>query len=68
MDDTPERLRERMVALDRLYQDLMVFAPEPLSSDGDLPSYKLYHYWKDIDPGRAAKYKERAERYDGPTL
>ena len=68
MDETPERLRERMVALDRLYQDLMVFAPEPLSSDGDLPSYRLYHYWKDIDPGRAAKYKERAERYDGPTL
>ena len=66
-DETPERLRERMVALDRLYQDLMRIAPEPLGSDGDLPSYKLYHYWKEIDPVRAAKYKERAERYDGPT-
>ena len=70
---TPERLRERMLALDRLYQDLVRLAPEYrdrmrfASPEGDLPSYKLYHYWKDIDPGRAARYKERAEGYDGPT-
>ena len=68
IDETPEQLRERMVALERLYQDLMSVAPEPPGPNGDLPTYRLYHYWKDIDPGRAAKYKERAERYDGPTL
>ena len=68
MDETPEQLRERMVAVEDLYQDLMSSAPEPPSPDGDLPSYRLYHYWKDIDPVRAAKHKERAERYDGPTL
>ena len=70
---TPERLRERMLALDRLYQDVVRLAPEYrdrmrfASPEGDLPSYKLYHYWKDIDPVRAARYKERAEGYDGPT-
>ena len=70
---TPERLRERMLALDRLYQDVVRLAPEYrdtmrfASPEGDLPSYKLYHYWKDIDPGRAARYRERAEGYDGPT-
>lgn len=68
IDETPEQLRERMVALERLYQDLMSVAPEPPSPNGDLPTYRLYHYWKDTDPVRAAKYKERAERYDGPTL
>ncbi len=68
IDETPEQLRERMVALERLYQDLMSVAPEPPSPNGDLPTYRLYYYWKDIDPVRAAKYKERAERYDGPTL
>ena len=72
-DETPEQLRERMLALDRLYQDLVRLAPEYrdtmrfASPEGDLPSYKLYHYWKDIDPVRAARYKERAEGYDGPT-
>ena len=70
---TQERLRERMLAMDRLYQDVVRLAPEYrdrmrfANPEGDLPSYKLYHYWKDIDPGRAARYKERAEGYDGPT-
>ena len=67
IDEPPEQLRERMVAIERLYQDLMSVAPEPPSPNGDLPTYRLYHYWKEIDPVRAAKYKERAERYDGPT-
>ena len=67
-DDTPQQRRERMLALDRLYQGLMRIAPPNLrSDDGDLVSYKLYHYWKDIDPERASKYKEQAELYGDPT-
>ncbi len=67
-DDTPQQRRERMLALDRLYQGLMSIAPPNAGSDaGDFASYKLYHYWKDIDPERASKYREQAERYDGPT-
>ena len=67
-DDTPQQRRERMLALDRLYQGLMSIAPPNLrSNDGDLVSYKLYHYWKDIDPERASKYKEQAELYGDPT-
>lgn len=66
--DTPQQRRERMLALDRLYQRLLLIAPPNARSDeGDVASYKLYHYWKDIDPERASKYKDRAERYDGPT-
>ena len=66
--DTPQQRRERMLALDRLYQGLMSIAPPNLrSNDGDLVSYKLYHYWKDIDPERASKYKEQAELYGDPT-
>ena len=67
VDETPERLRTRMLAIERLYEDLMPDAPDLLGSDGDLPAYRLYHYWKETDPVRAAKYKKRAERYDGPT-
>ena len=67
-DDTPQQRRERMLALDRLCQGLMRIAPPNLrSDDGDLVSYKLYHYWKDIDPERASKYKEQAELYGDPT-
>ena len=67
-DDTPQQRRERMLALDRLCQGLMSIAPPNLrSNDGDLVSYKLYHYWKDIDPERASKYKEQAELYGDPT-
>ena len=67
-DDTPQQRRERMLALDRLYQELLDITPPSLrSDDGDVASYKLYHYWKDIDPERASKHREKAERYDGPT-
>ena len=63
----------RMPTMDRLYQDVVRLVPEYrermrfANPEGDLHSYKLYHYWKDIDPARATRYKERAEGYDGPT-
>ena len=68
-DEPPQQRHERMVSLDRLYQGFLDIAPVNQQNDpGDWASYKLYHYWKDIDPDLSLKYKERAERYDGPTL
>ena len=70
-DETAQRLRERMLALERLYQRHLRDVPNggdgAGGEEGDLTSYKLYHYWKDVDPDRAEKYKRKAERYEGPT-
>ena len=61
-ESSPERLRARMLAFDELYQEVVV-PSQPDLDYGDLASHTLYHYWKDVDLGRAAKYKEMAERY-----
>ena len=70
-DETAERLRERMLAMERLYQRRLLDVPDggdgAGGEQGDLTSYKLYHYWKDVDPDRAKKYRRKAERYEGPT-
>lgn len=62
-DDAPERLHARMLALDELYQEIVI-PSQPHLDYGDFASYKLYHYWKEVDLGRASQYKAMAERYD----
>ena len=80
--DAPGRLHERMVALDRVYPKLLGITPtdpqdlfyhfwlvpptSPHNREGNSLAFDLHRYWKDIDPFRAAKYKDIMENYNGP--
>ena len=70
IDQTPEQQHARMLAIDGVYDSLVAIAAsrgnlgEPSGRGfGGAMVHKLYEYWKDADPERAAKYKESAERY-----
>lgn len=70
-DETPEQLHQRMLAIDGVFDSLLEAAAvegkrnDASGSDfGDALRQKLYEYWKETDPERAAKYKELPERHD----
>ena len=71
MDATPEQVRARMLAVEEVFDSLRVAAAaRGVWDDGRGNEFGgpvrrlLYGYWKEVDPARAAKYKEPPERYD----